>query len=76
MRKKALCLLGIAVAVLALGACKTNGGNQPTNSNSTVNPVQQTFTVAFEADGVRVATAKVKSGQTITDEIPDPVKDG
>ena len=77
MKKKLLCLLGVSLLAIGLGACgnKNNGGNNGDN-NTPVQPVKQTFTVAFEVDGQRVATSKVKDGEKVTDEIETPSKTG
>jgi len=78
MKKKLLGLLGVSLAALVLGACTNNkpaqsqGSQQQTQSSANA----QTFTVAFEVDGTRFATSKVKEGQKITDEIGTPQKEG
>ena len=72
MKKRVLMLLGAAVMALSLGACKDKKSSEPDQQQN----VQQTFTVAFEVDGVRVATARVKDGEKVTQQIDDPVKTG
>ncbi len=76
MKKKLLCLLGLAALTLGLGACGNNGGDGGDDGNTPVNPAKQTFTVAFVADGERVATARVKDGEKVTDQIDTPMKTG
>ena len=54
MKKKLLCLLGVSLLAIGLGACggKDNGGDG--GDNTPVQPAKQTFTVGFEVDGTRV----------------------
>ena len=73
MKKRVLMLLGAAVMALSLGACKDKKKSEEPEQQQTV---QQTFTVAFEVDGTRVATARVKDGEKVTQQIDDPVKTG
>lgn len=75
MKKKLLSLLGISLFALTLGACQRNTPAGPSDSSS-VTPVRQTYTVAFEVDGARYKTLKVRDGETITEEVPDPAKEG
>ena len=76
MKRKILCLLGAAFMVLSLGACSPSNSSSTDSGNESSEPAKQTFTVAFEVDGVRYKTLKVKEGEKITDEVPDPTKDG
>ena len=76
MKKKLLCLLGIAALTLGLGACGSKDNGDGDGGNTPVQPSQSTFTVAFEVDGQRVATARVKDGEKVTDEIANPSKSG
>ena len=64
MKKRVLMLLGAAVMALSLGACKDKKSSEPEQQQN----VQQTFTVAFEVDGTRVATARVKDGEKVTQQ--------
>lgn len=74
MKKKALGLLGIAIAALALGGCASEGETPTTNTSTSKRA--QTYTVGFEVDGERIATLRVKEGELITDTIPTPSKEG
>ena len=76
MKKKLLCLLGIAAMALSLGACGSKKGGEGGGDDTPVTPAKQTFTVSFEVDGSRYATARVKDGEKITDEIETPSKVG
>ena len=76
MKKKLLCLLGLAALTLGLGACGNKGGEGGDGGNTPVEPAKQTFTVIFEVDGARHATARVKDGEKVTDQIDTPVKTG
>ena len=76
MKKKLLCLLGVSLLAIGLGACGNKGGEGGEGGNTPVQPAKQTFTVGFEVDGTRVATARVKDGEKVTDEIADPIKTG
>lgn len=76
MKRKILCLLGAAFMVLSLGACNPSNSGSTDSGSESSEPAKQTFTVAFEVDGVRYKTLKVKEGEKITDEVPDPTKDG
>lgn len=75
MKKKPLGLLGIALVALTLGACST-GGESPEGEKTSASKVAQTFTVAFDVEGVRFKTLRVKDGETITETIPNPSKEG
>ena len=68
-------LIGLSLAVLMVGACANNNNND-NKSNSGSQQVVTRYTVAFEVDGVRYQTLKVKAGEKITDTIPDPYKEG
>ena len=78
MKKKLLGLLGVSLAALVLGACTNNqqAQSQGSQQQTQLSANAQTFTVAFEVDGTRFATSKVKEGQKITDEIGTPQKEG
>ena len=64
MKKRVLMLLGAAVMALSLGACKDKKKSEEPEQQQTV---QQTFTVAFEVDGTRVATAPMVVQQCFDD---------
>ena len=79
MKKKLLKILGLSLFALVLGACGNDAGpSEPDPSGGGGNPpiITQTFTVGFEVDGVRYQTARVKDGEKITDEVPNPTKQG
>ena len=81
MKKKLLPLLGAAFLALTLAVTgcnvgsKTNSDDAGSNS-SEVTPSKQTFTVAFEVDGTRYKTMKVKEGEKITETVGNPTKEG
>ena len=75
MKKNLLVLFGISLFALTLGACTNSRGNTP-SSQPDSGEVKQSYTVAFEVDGTRVATARVKDGEKVTQQIDDPVKTG
>ena len=62
-------LLALCVALGGLVACA-----DPTENNDDVETT--TYTVAFEVDGERYATKKVKAGETITGTVENPSKTG
>ena len=76
--KKFLLVLLFAFFAFALVAC----GEQPANNeNENQNgkeetPVTTTYTVVFESDGERFATAKVKEGEKVSTEVGTPTKSG
>lgn len=76
MKKKLLCLLGVSLLAIGLGACGNKGGEGGEGGNTPVQPTTTKYTVAFEVDGERRATLKVDEGQTITSTISNPTKDG
>ena len=76
MKKKLLCLLGVSLLAIGLGACGNKGSEGGEGGNTPVQPTTTKYTVAFEVDGERRATLKVDEGQTITSTISNPTKDG
>ena len=74
-KSKMLGLIGLSLAVLMVGACANNNNND-NKSNSGSQQVVTRYTVAFEVDGARYQTLKVKAGEKITDTVADPVKEG
>ena len=76
MKKKLLCLLGLAALTLGLGACGNKNVPDSDEGNTPVTPVKTKYTVAFEVDGQRVKTLKIEDGARITETIANPVKDG
>ncbi len=74
MKKKLFKVLGLSLLAFSMAACgapKDKGGNDDNTPAQTI-----TYTVAFEVDGTRVATSRVKQGEKVTDNIADPVKAG
>lgn len=76
MKKKFLSLLGIACFSLIIGVSGCNNKSNPSDEGGDVEPIQKTWTVAFEVDGVRYQTLKVKDGEHITQTVADPTKEG
>ena len=66
-------LLFLVLALFMIGAVACDDDKEPADDQ----PVDEktVYTVIFEVDGARHATAKVEAGQTIKDEIADPVKE-
>ena len=74
MKKKLLKALGLSLVAFAMTAC---GGAKSKDKGEDNTPAQTiTYTVAFEVDGARVATSRVKAGEKVTDEIATPAKAG
>lgn len=74
MKKKLFKVLGLSLLAFSMAACgapKDKGGDGDNTPAQTI-----TYTVAFEVDGTRVATSRVKSGEKVTDEIATPAKAG
>ena len=74
MKKKLLKAIGLSLLAVSMAACggpKDKGGDNDNTPAQTI-----TYTVAFEVDGTRVATSRVKQGEKVTDNIADPVKAG
>ena len=71
--KKILFAFLIAFMVLTLGACGNPDNPDPVTPDE---PVVTTYTVIFESEGVRFATAKVKEGEKVTGDIGTPSKEG
>ena len=77
MKKKLFGLVAAFVLSMGLVACgPTSDPTVPTEPSSPSTPVKATYTVAFEVDGARYKTSKVKEGEKITDTIPNPSKEG
>ena len=77
MKKKLFGLVAAFVLSMGLVACgPTSDPTVPTEPSSPSTPVKATYTVAFEVDGARYKTSKVKEGEKITDNIPNPSKEG
>ncbi|MBO4855912.1 MAG: InlB B-repeat-containing protein [Bacilli bacterium] len=76
MKKKFLSLLGIACFSLIIGVSGCNNKSNPSDGGGDVEPIQKTWTVAFEVDGARYQTLKVKDGEHITQTVADPTKEG
>ena len=74
MKKKLFKVLGLSLLAFSMAACgapKDKGGSDDNTPAQTI-----TYTVAFEVDGQRVATSRVKAGEKVTDEIATPAKAG
>ena len=76
MKKKFLPLFGILCFSLMLGVSACGNRTNPSNSGGDTQPIQKTYTVAFEVDGTRYKTLKVKDGEKITEEVANPTKEG
>lgn len=80
MKKKFLNLMFLSGLVLALGACGPTGDPSSTPIDGSSEPGSsepaEVYTVGFNVDGERYYTAMVEEGQTITDTVPDPYKEG
>ena len=73
MKKKLLGLVAASLLTLTLAACGGNGGNSSDNGDGENTPAVVTYyNVAFTVDGARHATARVKSGEKITQSIATP----
>ena len=79
MRKKLFGLISLSFLALILGACNSSkpvDGGGDGGDNPPVDPVKTTYTVAFEVEGQRYKTLKVKEGEKITETVADPTKEG
>ena len=76
MKKNLLVLFGISLFALTLGACTNSRGNT-SSSQPDSGEVKQSYTVAFEVDGARYKTLRVKDGEKVNKaDVPDPAKEG
>ncbi len=76
MKKKILVVAGATLLTLGLASC---GGETPSSSDTTPSsstPIAKRYRVAFEVDGERWQTLSVKEGETITDKVNKPSKEG
>ena len=80
MKKKFLLLLGAMCFALMLGVTGCNTQNKNTNTedagSSQTTPITKTYTVAFEVEGVRYKTFKIKEGEKVTATVANPTKEG
>ncbi len=77
MKKKLLPFLGIACFALMIGVSGCNDKSGQSQSGGDTQPIQKTYTVAFEVDGARYLTLKVKDGEHIpADQVGTPTKEG
>ena len=76
MKKKLLSLLILPLFALTLGACKDAGKESVQPVSPASNVITKSYTVAFEVDGERFRTCRVKEGEKITESIPNPSKEG
>lgn len=75
--KKILLLVLVSIfAFVMIGCGNKDPKPDPEPDPTPVEPAKETFTVIFNVDGVRHATAKVKEGEKITSEISNPSKEG
>ena len=70
MKKKLLGLFTASLLMFGLAAC---GGDEPADPSDPSGEVETYYTIAFNVDGTRHATARVKEGEHITQTIADPV---
>ena len=76
MKKKFLSLLGIACFSLIIGVSGCTNKTNPSDGGGDVEPAKTTYTIAFEVDGARYQTLKIKDGEHITQTIANPTKEG
>ena len=76
MKKKFLPLLGMLCCSLMLGVSACQRSANPSESGGDTQPIQKTWTVAFEVEGTRYKTLKVKDGEKITETVANPTKEG
>ena len=76
MKKKFLPLLGTLCFSLMLGVSACQRSANPSESSGDTQPIQKTWTVAFEVEGARYKTLKVKDGEHITETVANPTKEG
>lgn len=76
--KKFLLVFVFVLFVFSFAACNLTGPKEedPTVDPGENTPVVTTYTVVFESNGERFATAKVKSGEKVTATISTPTKEG
>ena len=73
MKKKLLRLVAASLLALTLGACGAQGGGEGGGGQGGGGEVVTYYTVAFNVNGERYATARVKEGEKITQTIADPI---
>lgn len=73
MKKKLLGFVAVAFLAMTLGACANNGGGQGGGEDGGGGEVVTYYNVAFNVNGQRHATARVKAGEKITQTITNPV---
>lgn len=76
MKKKMLALLSLPIIAMALGGCGNKNNSGSGDNTGTTTPVAKRYTVAFDVDGVRYKTLKVKEGEKITETVVNPTKEG
>ncbi len=76
--KKFLLVFLFVFFVFSLVGCNTPKDDTPSGENpgGDTPTVKTTFTVIFESEGERFATAKVKDGEKVTVAVNTPTKDG
>jgi len=73
MKKKLLRFVAASLLALTLGACGTQGGSQGGGGEGGGGETITYYNIAFNVDGTRYATARVKEGEKITQTITNPV---
>ena len=73
MKKKLLRFVAASLLALTLGACGAQGGSQGGGGEGGGGETITYYNIAFNVDGTRYATARVKEGEKITQTITNPV---
>ena len=73
MKKKLLRFVAASLLALTLGACGAQGGSQGGGGGDGGGEVTTYYNIAFNVNGQRYATARVKEGEKITQTITNPV---
>lgn len=73
MKKKLLRFVAASLLALTLGACGAQGGSQGGGGGDGGGEVITYYNIAFNVNGQRYATARVKDGEKITQTITNPV---
>ena len=73
MKKKLLRFIAASLLALTLGACGAQGGSQGGGGEGGGGETITYYNIAFNVNGQRYATARVKNGEKITQTITNPV---